>query len=93
MLGIGLDRLVHGACDAPRARGRSTSSVYAHRAETLERARTVGFADSLHRQRSQAVQDADLVVLATPVGAFGALGQGDCAASQARRDCYAMSDR
>lgn len=50
-------------------------SGYTHRQETLERARKVGFADSLHDTLAPCVRDADLVVLATPVGSFGALAK------------------
>jgi len=42
-------------------------------AETRARAKAVGFADTMHETAAGAVRDADLVVLATPVGAFGAL--------------------
>ncbi len=48
---------------------------YARNPETLEKARAVGFADSLHGELEPCVRDADLVVLAAPVGAFGALAQ------------------
>jgi cyclohexadieny/prephenate dehydrogenase len=48
---------------------------YAHREETREKARALGFADTLHDDVCAAVRDADLVVLATPVGAFGALAK------------------
>jgi cyclohexadieny/prephenate dehydrogenase len=48
---------------------------YTHRVETLEKARAAGFADTLHDTLAPAVRDADLVVLATPVGAFGALAR------------------
>ncbi len=48
---------------------------YARKAETLEAAQQIGFADSLHSDVADAVRDADLVVLATPVGSFGALAQ------------------
>ncbi len=48
---------------------------YARRAETLERARAVGFADSLHGDASACVKDAELVVLATPVGTFASLAE------------------
>lgn len=48
---------------------------YAKNPETLEKARELGFADSLHYALQPAVRDADLVVLATPVGAFGALAR------------------
>src|SRR5271169_6432617 len=46
---------------------------YAHRQETLEKARKLGLADSLHDTLAPCVRDADLVVLATPVGSFGPL--------------------
>jgi cyclohexadieny/prephenate dehydrogenase len=48
---------------------------YAPRAETREKAAAAGFADSLHDTLAPVVRDADLVVLATPVGAFGALAK------------------
>jgi cyclohexadieny/prephenate dehydrogenase len=48
---------------------------YSHRKETLDRARAVGFADSLHDSLGGAVKDADLIVLATPVGTFGELAK------------------
>ncbi len=48
---------------------------YSHRVETLERAREIGFADSLHADAADCARDADLVVLATPVGAFGELAK------------------
>jgi cyclohexadieny/prephenate dehydrogenase len=43
---------------------------YAHTPEIVERAKAVGFADSLHGDLVECVRDADLVVLAAPVGAF-----------------------
>jgi len=46
-------------------------SGYARRPETLARAREIGFADTLTGSIPEAVKDADLVVLATPVGSFG----------------------
>jgi cyclohexadieny/prephenate dehydrogenase len=48
---------------------------YVHKQETLERARKAGFANSLHTDLASAVRDADLVVLATPVGTFGTLAK------------------
>jgi len=48
---------------------------YARRRETLEAAKSVGFADELTDDLKAAVKDADLVVLATPVGSFGAIAQ------------------
>lgn len=46
---------------------------HAHRPETLEKARALGFADTLHDTIGPAVREADLIVLATPVGTFGTL--------------------
>jgi cyclohexadieny/prephenate dehydrogenase len=46
---------------------------YSPRSETLERASARGFADTLHDTLAPSVREADLVVLATPVGVFGAL--------------------
>jgi len=43
---------------------------YAHTPEIVERARKAGFADAMHSELAACVQDADLVVLAAPVGAF-----------------------
>src|SRR5205823_11770686 len=48
---------------------------FSHRRETLEKARTLGFADTLHDMLLPAVREADLIMLATPVGAFGALAK------------------
>ncbi|HEX4081157.1 MAG TPA: prephenate/arogenate dehydrogenase family protein [Rhizomicrobium sp.] len=48
---------------------------FAHRPDTLEKARSLGFADTLHDTPAPAVRDADFVVLATPVGAFGELAR------------------
>jgi len=58
-------------------RGNVASHIagYSHRAETRERARSLGFADSLPDNLAACVRDADLVVLATPVGTFGALAK------------------
>jgi len=47
---------------------------YAKRPQTLARAKAVGFAHSLHDDVKSAVENADLVVLAAPVGAFAELG-------------------
>ncbi|HEY1615065.1 MAG TPA: prephenate/arogenate dehydrogenase family protein [Rhizomicrobium sp.] len=48
---------------------------YANTRETLDKARSCGFSDSLHDDPSEAVRDADLVILATPVGVFGGLAK------------------
>jgi len=46
---------------------------YVPRAETRARAQAAGFADSLHADLGPTVADADLVILATPIGAYAAL--------------------
>ena len=46
---------------------------YVPRAETRARAEKAGFADSLHADIAPAVKDADLVVLATPIGTYAGL--------------------
>lgn len=48
---------------------------YSHRAETVDLARRVGFADSLTSDAAACVRDADLIVLCTPVGTFKALAE------------------
>jgi cyclohexadieny/prephenate dehydrogenase len=72
LVGIGLigSSMAHGM-----RRGGLASHIagYTHRAETLERARKMGFCDSLHGEVGPCVKDADLVVLATPVGTYEAL--------------------
>jgi cyclohexadieny/prephenate dehydrogenase len=74
LIGIGL--IGSSMAHAMRRAGLAAHIAgYAHRAETREKARAIGFADTLHDSVSTAVQDADLVVLATPVGAFGALAE------------------
>ncbi|MCB1361272.1 MAG: prephenate/arogenate dehydrogenase family protein [Rhodobacter sp.] len=46
---------------------------HARSAETREAARQIGFVDSVHATAAEAVQGADLVVLAVPVGAMSAV--------------------
>ncbi len=48
---------------------------YTRSPESLEAARAIGFADTLHDTPEAAVREADFVVLATPVGAFAQLAQ------------------
>jgi cyclohexadieny/prephenate dehydrogenase len=48
---------------------------FARDPKTLDKARTLGFADTLHDTPGPAVRDSDLIVLATPVGAFGELAR------------------
>ncbi len=74
LIGIGLigSSIAHAA-----RRGKLVGHIagYTPNADELERARKVGFADSLHGSLADAVRDADLVILAAPVGAFGALAR------------------
>jgi cyclohexadieny/prephenate dehydrogenase len=74
LVGIGL--IGSSIAHATRRAGLAGSiSGYAHTPEILARARDVGFADSLHDDAADCVRDADLVILATPVGAFGDMAQ------------------
>jgi cyclohexadieny/prephenate dehydrogenase len=69
LIGIGLigSSMAHGA----RKHGLSKKIAgYARREETREAARKIGFADTLHGDLEPCVRDADLVVLASPVGSF-----------------------
>ncbi|MHC8508411.1 MAG: prephenate/arogenate dehydrogenase family protein [Rhodospirillales bacterium] len=50
-------------------------AVNARGAETLAAAERLGLADSTHQNAAEAVRDADLVVLAAPVGAFAGLAE------------------
>ena len=74
LLGIGLigSSLAH----AMRRAGLAAHIAgHANDAAVLEAAQGVGFADTLHSDLAAAVKDADLVILATPVGAFAELAQ------------------
>jgi cyclohexadieny/prephenate dehydrogenase len=73
---IGLGLIGSSVAHATR-RGKLAGHIagYEPDAAVLERARKVGFADSLHASLADAVGGADLVVLAAPVGAFEALAK------------------
>ncbi|HEY3777405.1 MAG TPA: prephenate/arogenate dehydrogenase family protein [Rhizomicrobium sp.] len=74
LLGIGL--IGSSLARAMRRAGLAAHIAgFAHTPQTLERARALGFADSLHDTLAPAVRESDLVVLATPVGAFGGLAR------------------
>ena len=74
LLGIGL--IGSSMAHAMRRAGLAAHIAgYSRRPETLEKANAVGFADTLHDSPLAAVRDADFVVLATPVGAFGGLAR------------------
>jgi cyclohexadieny/prephenate dehydrogenase len=74
LIGIGL--IGSSIAHAMRRAGLAAHIAgYDHKPEALERARAIGFADTLHSTLAPAVRDADLVVLATPVGAYGELAE------------------
>jgi cyclohexadieny/prephenate dehydrogenase len=73
ILGVGL--LGSSVARAVR-RGKLAGHIVAHdRKDVLKAAQRAGFADSLETSAVKAVKGADLVILATPVGAFGALAK------------------
>ncbi len=74
LVGIGLigSSIAHAARRAGLA---AHIAGYARRAETLAEARVLGFADSLSDDLGATVENADLVILATPVGSFGELAK------------------
>ena len=74
ILGIGL---IGSSIAHAMRRGHLAREIIGHarRDDTLKRAKAVGFADKLTKDAAAAVNGADLVILATPVGAFGALAK------------------
>ena len=74
LIGAGLigSSIAHAARRAGLA---SHIAAFVPRDSTRARAAKSGFADSLHAELAPAVTDADLVVLATPLGTFGELSQ------------------
>jgi cyclohexadieny/prephenate dehydrogenase len=74
LIGIGLigSSIAHGI---RRANLAGHIAGCAHTPEILERAKKAGFADSLHIDPAECVRDADLVILAAPVGAFAEIAQ------------------
>ena len=74
LIGVGLigSSMAHGARKERLARH---IAGYARREETRAAAAKAGFADSLHGDLVSCVEDADLVVLASPVGAFGEIAR------------------
>src|SRR5262245_22427043 len=66
LIGVGLigSSIAHAA---RRARLAEHVAGYVPRAETRARAEAAGFADSLHAEIAPAVQNADLVILCTPI--------------------------
>src|SRR6266581_2219618 len=74
LIGVGLigSSIAHASRRANLARH---IAGYAPRAETRARAEKMGFADSLHAELGPAVENADLVVMATPIGSYAALAE------------------
>jgi len=74
LIGAGLigSSIAHAARRAHLARH---IAAYVPRAETRARAEKAGFADSLHAELQPAVEGADLVVLATPIGTYAKLAE------------------
>ncbi|MBH89956.1 MAG: hypothetical protein CMF71_07015 [Magnetovibrio sp.] len=50
-------------------------SVCTRSDETLEKARNLGLGDSYHKEPAEAVKEADLVVICTPMGAYASVAQ------------------
>ena len=73
ILGVGL--LGSSVAHAIRRGKLAGHIVGCDRKDVLKAAKRAGFADSLHANAAKAVKGADLVILATPVGAFGALAK------------------
>ena len=71
---IGLGLIASSMAHAMRRGGLAETIVgYARSAETRDAARWIGFCDAVAESAAEAVRDADLVVLAVPVGAMGAV--------------------
>ena len=71
---IGLGLIASSMAHAMKRRGLAGHIAgYARSAETRQAAAEIGFVDSVHHTAAEAVQGADLVVLAVPVGAMGAV--------------------
>jgi cyclohexadieny/prephenate dehydrogenase len=74
LIGVGLigSSIAHAA---RRAHLAGHIAGYAPREETRAKAQAAGFADSLHAELKPAIEDADLVILCTPIGAYGGLAR------------------
>ncbi|MCB1396495.1 MAG: prephenate dehydrogenase/arogenate dehydrogenase family protein, partial [Rhodobacteraceae bacterium] len=71
---IGLGLIAGSMAHAIRRRGLAGHVAgHARSAETRRAAGEIGFVDSVHATAAEAVKGADLVVLAVPVGAMGAV--------------------
>lgn len=73
---IGLGLIAGSMAHAMRRHGLAgTIAGHARTAETREAARKIGLVDTVHDNAAEAVEDADLVVLAVPVGAMEAVAR------------------
>ena len=74
LLGVGL---IGASMAHAMRRGGLAAHIAGHARslETRRRAGELGFCDSIHEDPAEAVRNADLVALCTPVGAFGAVAQ------------------
>ena len=78
---IGLGLIASSMAHAMRRRGLvGHIAGYARSADTRRAAVEIGFVDSVHETAAEAVEGADLVVLAVPVGAMGAVAEEIAAA-------------
>jgi cyclohexadieny/prephenate dehydrogenase len=74
LLGLGL--IGSSISHAARRGGLvKTISGYARSAETRDIAKEIGIIDTAHATAADAVKDADLIILCTPVGTYGALAK------------------
>ncbi len=79
LLGIGL--IGSSLSHAMRQKQLATSiSGYARSAGTRSKAKEIGLVTSIHETAADAVRDADLVILCSPVGTYGPLAQEIAAA-------------
>ncbi|WP_334193794.1 prephenate/arogenate dehydrogenase family protein [Pararhodobacter sp.] len=73
---IGLGLIAGSMAHAMKRRGLAGHIAgFARTAETRKAAAEIGFIDSVHESAAEAVKGADLVVLAVPVGAMGAVAE------------------
>jgi cyclohexadieny/prephenate dehydrogenase len=74
LLGIGL---IGSSVARAARRGNAAAQIAAYDSspDVLARAAPLGFTDSLHDNIEDAVRDADLVIMAAPVGAYGGLAR------------------
>jgi cyclohexadieny/prephenate dehydrogenase len=71
---IGLGHIASSIAHGMRKHGLAGHIAgHARSAATMETARRIGFIDSAHASAAEAVKEADLVILCTPVGSYGAL--------------------